>query len=570
MTRTVKVGERKDKIVYAGTKSILIDPLDFIIDTKKTNPQDALYVGHRAMLSVKQIRQYGKQFGWLHMDEIEKGPTQQTNQNLDIYRWARDPTSLYGTMGGQAPSDSRPSVVEVVFLYALLSLDDGQTYDDYQIVMAAGRVILDLRVNPNDGQFRPYATWRATNNGHDFYGTGLFDNAIRINQHLDRSYQTFSRGAAIAGMPIAFAEEDSDMPDSLYKVRPLSVFKGVGPVRFTQIPDGFLRAAPLMTGMFKRDIEETVGAFRINMGQDDGGGTATEATISLQEGNRRMRSIVRAVAEGLEQMLLIFHKNNLQYSNEYIEFPVLGKRALDLRKTHMNMTPADLLEDVKFDLVGLHSMRTYGLRATGFQAVMNSFAPFIMAHPNEVDTLAMLHDGMSELIGPDDADRYVKMPTPIDRLRSQHEENEGLIAGSEIEVEEDDDHTAHMRDLQPLVVRPLDKESKMNPEVRRVIVQHYIQHDYYRKRQQAQEAVREKRQAATAAMVPPEAGGQQSPATGRSSPQRGGMSNAMAELSTGPPGQAPMENPGPPDQRKYSRSGGAKRTTNQSQNTLAP
>jgi hypothetical protein len=365
-----------------------------------------------------------------------------------------------------------------------------------------------------------------------------------------------------------FAEEDSDLPDSLYQIRPFKVYKGVGNVRFTQIPDGFLRSMPLMIGMWQKQIEETVGSFRINMGQDTNG-TATEATLSLQEGNRRTRGIVRAVADGLEQLLDIFYRLNKQFSTEDIEFPVLGKRALDLRKTHLTVGPADFLDDVQFELLGMRNARNYGLKATGYQAFINSMTPYVMANPTVVDQPALMHDVARELIGPDEADRIIKLPTPVEHLYSQMEENEGLIAGEEMDVDPDDNDAEHLMDLEPLWLRSLDKNDPMPLHVRKAIWTHRLKHTTQYRNKQAREAVQQNRMQQQQAMLPAQAGGEASEAGG-TSPQRGGMSDALASLANEetPGGQTPNENPGPPDRRKSPRSGGSRRPMNQTQNSL--
>jgi len=569
--RSVKI-DRKKVIDYSGPRAQLIDPFDFIIDTKATNAQEAIYVGHRAWLTIDEVRRIGKELGWRNLDKLESSGSQyQTlGPNQYAYGYTSDPTARYPMAGEMATKpDGRPEKVEVVFLYSRMSFDQGETFDDTRMVVAAGKTVLEVRSNPLDGQYRPYATMRIAKTGHHFFSTGTFDNAIRLNQHLDRALQIYTRGSAIAGMPIAFAEEDSDLPDSLYKVRPFTIYKGVGNIRFTQIPDGFLRAMPLMVSMWQRQIEETVGSFRLNMGQDSNG-TATEATLSLQEGNRRTRGIVRAVGDGLEQLLDIFYRLNKQFSVEDVEFPVLGKRALDLRKTHLTVGPADFLDDVQFELIGLRNTRNYGLKATGYQAFVNSMTPFMMANPTTVDQPALMHDVARELIGPDEANRIVKIPTPIDQLYSQHEENEVLIAGEEVDVDPDDDDVQHLQDMEFLWQRALDPDDPMPLHVRKGIWQHRLRHMKQMENKQAQEQVRQGRMQQQQTMLPPEAGGQQAQEGGGASPQRGGMSDALTALANDstPGGQTQNENPGPADSRKYSRSGGSKRTTNQTENSL--
>lgn len=563
LTRKVKF-TRKKVIDYSGPRVNLVDPFDFIIDSKATDPQNAVYVGHRAYVTIDEIRRLGKQFGWANLDMLSQNNGSSFGMEQDTYKWARDPAARVGDVNNRRqPKDGRPEKLEMVVLYSKWSHDGGETYSDYRFVTVGGKIILEISENQEEGGMRPYATMRVTNGGHEFYGIGPFDNAIRINQHIDRYHQLFLRAAAVSAGPIVFAEEDSDLPDSLYHVRPFQVYKGVGPVRFTQIPDGVIRAAPLVLGTLQKNLEETVGAFRINMGQDSGG-TATEASLSLQEGNRRMRSHVRAIGDGLDQLLHIFHRFNLRYSTEDVEFPVLGKRALSLKKDYLNFGPADLLDDVEFELVGLKTSRNYGLKTTGMMSFVNSMTPFIVGNPNAVDQVAIMHDAASELVGVDVADRWVRIPTPIEQLRSQEEENEGLVQGAEIEIDKDDDHKQHLKDIEPLYRRALDDRDSMPLDVRRVIIQHREQHRFALMREAAQEKAKQERM--SSAQAPAEAGGQTNPETGRSSPVAGGVSDAMNSLANEPQdGQTPGQNPGPADERKYGRPGRRTRTVNQTE-----
>lgn len=556
--------ERKQVIAFSGVRNKLIDPLDFIIDTKATNAQDAIYVGHRAWLTVDQIKAMAKTQGWLNVAKLDERAGHTLGPEMNTYGWSRDPTARYlSQRQDQATkTDGRPGKKEVVFLYTQASFDGGKTYDDYRIAIADGRVVMEVRVNPNDGKFRPYSTWRVTKSGHEFFGTGPFDNAVRLSQHLDRYWQITTRGAAIAGMPIGFAEDDCEI-DSIYRAVPGRIYSGVGNIRFTQIPDGFLRSMPMLVSMMQKNIEETIGSFRINMGQDSGG-TATEASLALQEGNRRMRGIVRACADGLEELLNVNYKLILQHTTEDVEFPVLGKRALDLKRTHMTVGPADLLDDVRFELVGLRNSRNYGLKATGWQAFLNSMTPFVMANPTSVDQVRLMHKFASEMVGADEADETIKIPTPLDALRSQQDENEGLIAGEKIEVDQDDNDEEHLMDLAPLWVRATNTQIEMHEGVRAAITEHYLQHIQQRQRKKAQEQAAAARQPQQ--MLPPEAGGQQG-SLGGESPKAGGFSDAMKQLAFEPGGQVPGENPGPADSAKYGRTGRAGRTINQTENS---
>jgi hypothetical protein len=581
MERAVKI-HRVEAVDYSGPRAHLVDPLDFIIDTKATDLQEATYVGHRFWLTIDEIKRMGEQMGWQNLDKLDALSQQGTVATIGPpraqYVYTRDPTARWDTQTGTAARRvGHPEPIELVVLYSKLNIfsESDATrgdYEDVRTVIAGGKVVLEVRANPLNDGLRPYAAMRVNRSGHEWYSTGPFDNAARINQHLDRYHQIFLRGAHVAANPMVFAEEDSDMPDSLYKVRPFEVFKGVGPVRFTTVPDGFLRAAPLVIGILQRNIEETVGSFRINMGQDSDG-TATEATLSLQEGNRRTRGLVRGAGEGMGEMLKVFHKLTMQFSLDDVEFPVLGKRALDLRKATVSLSPADMLEGVQFELVGLHTMRNYGLKATGLQAAINASTPFIVANPTSVDQVGIIHTLFRELVGPEEADRLVRLQTAPEALHSQQEENRGLLAGETMEVDPSDPHFEHLKDLYPLYRRAMDLDSDMADNVRGAVLDHWLKHKTQAVRQQAQESVRQQRMEQQRQVMAPEAGG--TAGQDGQSPQAGGMSDALSQLAfdqtAGPGGQTTGENPGPATgagQSKYGRTGRAGRTTNQTENRL--
>lgn len=537
----------KNQIVYSGMKCYLVDPFDFIVDTRCTNAQNALYIGHRVWVTVDEVRRLGKRYKWANLGKELDGVIGSTfDTESASNKWPRDPTAYADGNWQGSRIEGKPGMVELTFLFGTFDATGGGDYEDYQFVISGGKVIHEVRRNQHDKDMRPYAVGRISQNGHHFYGIGQLDNAVRLNQHLDRINQIALRGTEVAASPFVLAGEDSQLPDSLYKVRPFQVFKGAGDVQFTTVPDGFLRSATTMISFLQREINETVGAFPIQMGSDMNGGTATEATLSLQEGNRRTRGVIRGIANGLEQLLEITYALARQYSTQDVEVPVLGKRGLDLKKEHITISPVDLLPDVKFDLVGLHSLRTYGLKQAGYQMVLNSLGPLLVNDPNTDRTL-LIHDVMEEALGPEDANRIVAVPTPLRNLKSQEEENEGLVQGAEIEVDEADPHEDHIKKMSELWHRA--NFGKMEKGVRDVVLKHRAQHIYFLQQKQVQKKVTDERNQARAAAAGQEAGGESAGA----SPQKGGFS---ADLMTGSPGgQSRNENPGPADANKAGRTG---------------
>lgn len=578
MRREVRT-QWKDVVDYAGPVYELVDPFDYIIHTKAKTAQDAIYVGHRSWMTRDEIQRVGKQLGWQNLSDLDR-PTGNTalDTETDQYRWPRDPTALIGKAqdrNGIGGKDERPDSLEVIQVYSRWSLNEGKSYSDYRMTFIGGRITAEVRENPYSGGLRPYAEFHDCRSGYEYYGIGTFDNAVRMNQHLDRLHQGYLRTAELAGGPLVFAEEDCDIPDSLYRCRPLQVFKGVGPIRFSQVPDGALGAAPMVIGMLQRNIEETIGNFRLNMGQDSNG-TATEASLSLQEGNRRNRSHIRAFSTGMEQLLTVTHALARQFSSHDVEIPVLGKRALSLRADRLTMSPADLLDEVRFEIVGLKSARTYGMRQTGLMALSNSAAPFIAANPDLIDQTYLVHSMASELLGPEEADRIVRLPTQSDMLASQDEESEALMMGEAIEVDRDDDHRAHARSMlrAGIVQRALDKDSEMPVSVRIAVLEHYENHVLRIKREEAQAQSRSKRQPTLPIATDPSAMPELSGQRPDQAPPPGGMSNAMASLAGpgaggGPGGQVQGQNPGPAAAGKYGRGTRRGRTVNQTEDEIA-
>lgn len=551
-------GKWVDEIDYDGPVDKLVDPFDFIMDPKATDPQLAAYVGDRCWMTWPEIERYGSMFGWENLNEVRDAVQQNslTDTRSDFYRWSRDPTAKYGgppnyvNQGG-----GRPPVFEVVNLWLKAQVTEDGDYKEFEFVVINGQTMAVVRQNILEGQFRPYSIFRTAKNGHELYGIGPLDNAVRINQHLDRLHAIGLRSAEIAGCPMVFASEDSDMPDSLYKVRPFTVFKGVGDVKFSQVPDGMIRALPMFLQLLSMNIQETVGAYKIQMGQEVTGGTATEATLALQEGNRRTRGLILSVADGLDQLLHIHHRFNQMLVIGKTVFRAIGKRGIELQKEYVELGPDTLMADVDFEFVGLRDQSNYGLRSVGYQTLGNAYAPFILANADRVNQLRMLHGATEELIGPDEADALIRVPTDPSMLRSQEEEMLVLLAGVECEVSEEDDDEQHWKTLLPYWREALKGENgkfKGQPRVIEAILRHGFAHQYSMKRKEAQQAAAQQRQKMLELTQPAQAGG--TPGVGAKAPQRGGLEQ---------PGQTKGQNPGPADSRKTPKMGTEKRMNNQ-------
>lgn len=540
-----------DEVEYDGPVDRLVDPFDFIMDPKSTDPQTALYVGDRTLMSIDEIERYGTMFGWMNLREVleAKEGMSLSPDFQSMNKWTRDPTEKFATDARQTKSSNRPPLYEVVHLFLRSDVlnDDGQ-FEEIELVIVNGTTCCVARKNITDAQVRPYAIARAAKNGHELFGVGPMDNAVRLNQQLDRYSAILFRSAELGAMPMVFAGSDAELPDSLYKVRPFSVFKDVGDVKFTSVPDGITRSGPLIVSMLTRHIEETTGVFKIQQGQESTSGTATEATLSLQEANRRMRSWIRSVADMVRQVLILHHHYNRQYTCAKTTFRVMGKRAIALNREYLEIGPDTLMQDVDFEMVGLKSLSTYGLKAVGMQSWVNMNQAFIQSNPDRVDQLAFMHDSAREMIGTEEADRYVRVPEDPSKLISQEQENVALLQGAEVEIAEGDDDKKHMLALRGLFQEASDPKSKLDKRVRLNVIQHYLAHGYALERKQAQQQAAQQRQAMIAASIPQQQG---------TAPRPGGFATG------GTPGQRAGENPGPADTRKVPKTGNERRTPSQ-------
>lgn len=551
-------GKWADEVTYDGPSVRIVDPYDFIMDTNSTDAQEAEFVGDRRMMSLGEILRYGEMFQWENLREVKESAQSGylcPNASAD-HKWTRNPTDRFG-QSETTRRKNRENQYEVVNLFLKTDIFQEGDFVETELVIVNGRTVVCARQNITDEQVRPYVFTRDTNTGHSLYGVGRIDNAVRINQHYDQLSAILLKTTKVAGCPFGFVDDGGELPDSLYRVEPFRIYRGVGKIQFTQVPDGVLRSGPAMLAGLQRHIEETCGVSKLAQGQDITGGTATESISALQEGNRRLKSLARAFDHMLQDLLHLFHVYTRQFGSGKITARVLGKRAITLNKEIIEVSPDTLMHDVDFEFPGLKAMSTYGMRAIGLSASLNAGAQLIVQNPDLVRSDMILHDLFAENVGPEYADRYVRVRADSALMHTQDEENRVLLAGEDVEIHEADDHQQHIREMQPLLRIAMDKENEMDKQVRRVILAHYLMHDQAMKVQEAQQKAEQQRADRVKTLQGAEAGGTPSEDGASRSPIRGGF-------QTNPAG----ENPGPPDARKQPRPGTASsRMTNQSEQT---
>lgn len=549
---TAKVVEEVD---YNGIEHALIDPYDAIIDTSKTSAQRMLYVGDRQRMHKSNILAMGEQLGWQNLDKLSPGASgNQVDSRLgDNDKYSRDPGRPWTeTLNrSQLTEDTEH---EVVCIYVRTALEPDRKIRDYEIVLVDGSIPMVVRRNTHDGQIRPYAINRVPRNGHSFFGTGVIDNSVRMNQYLDRLNAMALKAAEFGALPVGFAEQRSDLPDSLFKVSPGQMYSGVGNVRFMPVSEGSYRGCLELMNYTSRKIEEATGISKLQQGQDLTGGTATESTIALQEANRRLRSQIRSFGDWMKQVLVITANLARQCLDDKTTYRVLGKRASMLKSNYMSVEPDLLQHDIDFEIVGLRSLNSYGVRGAALQALGNLGMPIIAANPDRIDQVGFFYEVTSEMVGRDMADRFIRMPQKPELVVPADQENAMLLSGTEIEIHELDDHKDHAKQHLPLFNAV--RRGFIKGPAAVAIARHMLAHGQALEVQEARNRQMQQRQMA----APAEAGGDagesgQSPVAGGFSPQMGGSK---------PAGQS-GQNPGPPDEQKIRRPGRGQAASAQSE-----
>ncbi len=531
------VREKRREVVFDGPRLEQIDPFDFIVDTRAAEVEDASYIGDRSEWRLADLLAMQRQGFLMNVDQVVKQnlAPDQDGQRVDWNKWSRSLTERYGYLE-QLPSEA-PKKFKVVDLWCKFDLYDDGEERDCVLTVLEDRICLQVRENPYDSKMAPYAVARVAKNGHEFFNIGVLDNAVRINVEYDRHRMNVLRAHDISVSQIFLAEDESDLPDTLYDVPPGSVFKGVGKVTPIAPPDT-LRSAPYIDSFLRRDIEETVGVARPQMGSDSGeGNTATEFMGLMQEGNRRLKGVVTNYADMWADGLSIMHKLNGQFLVGKTSFRVLGKRA-KLLGEHYAMGPDVLLEDVDFEFVGPRSLHTYGTRATGLMNFVQTFLPVMQQYPEDIDMRAIMREAYGLIVGTRHEDDVIKVPTPIEQLMDQDEENGYIMQGIPILVDELDNDEEHLAQMQQAGLLDAITAKGTPRAVRQAIMKHASLHLRQLKRKQVQEQARRETQQQRMDTLPPEAGGQAGP-TG-ASPQAGGLSAALT-----PTGETP--GPGRPE-----------------------
>lgn len=523
-----------EKLVKFGPRYELVDPYDFLVDVRSTDVQKGTFVGDVGQFTYEELLEYQRN-GWFKNVEQIKGQEALYGDATDR-RWAKWERSLTGQTGiyDQRKAEGEPEKYDVYEIWGLFDPYGVGNAEEYVITMANQNVVLRVQRNFHDDRHRPYAVGRAAREPFDFHNVGVLDHAVRLNIEFDDHRNLAMRGHENSLCPKVWVPNTADMPPNIWDDEPGTVYRTDAPPNFFASPP-VVEIMQAMEQTIRRDIEEIAGSPRIYEGQAAASETATGITRKIEEGNRRLRAVIRSYSAGMRQMLEHTHALSGQFVTRKETFRVLGRDAT-LLGPHSDIGPQDLGVPVDFKMIGLDSAHSLGLRTTNMATFFNQIYPIVanFGDPASINwnrLMALTWDYMvgtvpGEHIFPDDSTDELAVTPEL--------ENTMMAMGDEWMPVEADDDPAHIRSHKQWVA-----ENDPKGHVLALFMKHIYAHGRQQEQKQLREQQRQKRlekmQAMGGAEPTRELGGQ-----GR------GPGREPNLQGTSPYPSPPGETPGPP------------------------
>ena len=531
----------EEVVMYDGPAATLVDPYDFFIDTKASSVQKATFIGDSSWWELDDLEKMADLGLFNNIDKLKEEPSvtegQEAAHYTEDHKRVRSITERFSI--GQPPPEGGSKIVRVREVWCKFDLYGDGKPRECVLTVANDRICIRAQENFFDDKMRPYAVARSAKEGFDFFNVGHMDHAVFLNQEMDYHRSLYLEAHKQSVCPLAFAEEESDLPVSLLGIKPGTVFTAVGKVTFTKIPDT-LQSAPFMYNMLRTEIEEASGAPRIFEGSGEAGNTATEVERRVKEGNRRIRSLVRAMTRMYQDMLRVMHSMNRQFVIKKTKFRVLGKKAARMG-AYSEIGPETLLKDVDFEFVGVSNLHTLGTRATGLMNLMKVATPFMLQYPDVVDIPEIIREVAELTVGDGKEVDLVRSITSPDQLVPPELENEIMATGKHLEPDPQEDHKTHLK-VHMEDLRERSESDDFSDREEHVKKRHIMRTLELLMKQQVQQQAQEGRVPATPMPLNPAgaaAGGAEA------SPPAGGFA------SSGNPGTTPQgQAAGPPDGAK--------------------
>src|SRR5690606_19124508 len=529
------------RLKYEGFRFQLVDPYDAILDLRETDPRKMEFIGDSCTMNeaeVENLTNLGVYDGNVVDQMLEEGEaTANLRPETDARKAARSMSAraFMDEAGGRQDVEGAPRRFRVEEIWCLWRPTPSDEVDEYVLTIANGRWPLRVQKNPYDDKHRPYAVARSSKEPHDFLNVGVLDHAIRVESELDDHENLALQSHVKALCPFVFAPSDYDGPRSLWNVEPGQVFRvnmqNGAPV-FAKAPTTLAEHLPMKESL-RRDIEEITGTPRIYEGTGEGH-TATEIERKIQEGNRRIRRMVIAAADGFRQLLEHGYALSQQYMTRHRGFRVLGKDALALPRYQV-IRPEDLTDPIDFKIHGVQGLQWHGLRATQMTAFLTQTAPLLpeVMRSGQFNTGAFIGEVFEALLGYRLGEHILKPPPSLETMLDQHQENELMLSGHDVEVHPADDDEEHIEVLGDFITYLLRRNA--DEEVLERAYTHYGQHVTQQRKKQLQKVAAQQFTPAfpPGAAAEPNAGGE-------------GRGDQVPDLAGDvPQGTPPGETPGP-------------------------
>ena len=495
----------KDVAYFAGNKIRLVDPARFIVDAERWDLDELSYVGDTRDESLHEIESNPR---YMNVDELRSLVHQGNSTEMKVtpQQSARSGLRRHDRGDRRLQPRGTSEFVEIGELWCWFNWSSDPSEPDMRqtvITVADNNVVLRLQENFHDDKHIPYAISRFSDNGLEFFGVGLYDPALRVQEEIDHTRGSVYEAFDLINAPRGFAKGTNlDLPNSMYDMPPGWIGKGVDGITFAPIPST-LRDAPFIDALQRRDMEEVTGVTRTWVGTNGGGidqdETATAFRGKMQESNRRLLGLVRNLDEGMTALLRIMHANNQQFMVEKQRVRLLNPKWAELLNASETFVhPSDLMGDVDFQFYGVMRIQQYGLRGTNLLTFLQVMGPIIQENPHQFDIAALSRQVYRATVGEEIEDDFVIDSANLDGMQGQEIENKKLLYGQRVAVhphDNDEDHIAKMDRIGGR--RIVEDESQPDPR-RKAFADHYRQHveQLSRKRaqRQAMEEMAEQRQ----------------------------------------------------------------------------
>lgn len=524
---------RDEKIVFNGPRCNLIDPFDMLFDTDRTKIEEMQYIGNWCRLPYSYIERMGNLGLYANHTELwDQAPLSRWDYSTYEKEERKPDYGHYVT--GQKYNQDGDKEFEVLELWGKYDIHRNGAPVECVITIANNNVILQVRENYHDDKHRPYAIGRAARDAHDLLNVGPLDHCARLNAAQDFHRQLFSRAHENTITPTVLIDEQNDIPrevTALHAGKFITVndINGVKELKLSSTLNDWAGTEAILN----TNIEEVSGATKAVKGSG-ASDTATENINDLKEASRRLRAYVNSYTQFENDILRQFHSLNRQFCTGPIKYRVLGKRAAGM-DIYDVLEPELLNYDVDFDFAATGSIHSGELRHTQLLQFLNVAHPYVVAQMGQINIPYLLKELAREALPSLDVDKVIKVPTPLDELLTQSQENMLLAQGQKLEVDPQDDDETHLEELSELKLRAV--YGQLDDHVAMAVLEHWNKHviQLERKRQQ---------QAASQNQPPTYQPGQQDALTA----QRGTTGNQQpyGRLGSGSPAQTPFgETPGP-------------------------